>query len=226
MNTQTRIAMVNGIVNSQTKVGEIGILRPVSRRGCLALTALATLVGFEAKYAHGRERYMDFASRILANPPEGAAVRKDMEAMVLRATNSYRSGKGLPALAAAPALYSKAARAHAMDLLMQAGMGHTASTGHDFSSRMRAFHEGQMVLAAMAENAARLRNSRLSDSQKALALVKQWIGSTGHRRNITNRSFVSVGIGVVARGDDVYAVQVFTGPTVKTNMFGGGLTVE
>ena len=105
-----------------------------------------------------------------------------------------------------------------MDLYAQSGMGHVSSGGHDFESRMRALNKGQMFLAPMAENAARLRNSSLSDAKKAQSLVTQWVKSSGHRKNMANRTYVMVGVGVVSRGNDVYAVQIFSGPTVKTNM--------
>jgi uncharacterized protein YkwD len=49
-------------------------------------------------------------------------------------------------------------------------------------------------------------------------LVAQWIKSPGHRKNLTDRTYVSIAIGVVTSGDDIYAVQIFSGPQVKTNM--------
>jgi uncharacterized protein YkwD len=187
------------------------------------LACIGLLIVSAAPAAQAKETYTQFAQRILAEPPEGAGVRADLEKSVLRATNSYRASKGLPALKPANATLLKAARAHAMDLLMMEGMGHTSSNGYGFESRVRAFHQGQMILAPMAENAARVRNGALSDSARAQKLVQMWIGSSGHRKNMTNRTYTAVAIGVVTRGDNVYAVQIFTGPTVKTNMvFGSG----
>lgn len=139
----------------------------------------------------------------------------------MRATNAYLKANGLLPLKKAEETLLTAARAQAMDLLIQGGMGHVASTGHDFEARMRAFHPGQMFLSPMAENAARLRNTDLSDSAKAQALVQQWIESSGHRKNMINRTYVNIAVGVVSRGKDVYAVQIFSGPVVKTNLMGG-----
>jgi uncharacterized protein YkwD len=191
-----------------------------SQRLCHALLATVLLFQVCPTTAQARETYVDFATRIVENPEEGSAVRPDLEAAVLRATNAYRQSQGLPALRPLKGKILQAARAHAMDLLLNGGMGHTASTGHGFESRMRAFYPGQMILPAMAENAARLRNTQLDDAAKASRLVKQWIGSSGHRRNMTNRSYQAIAIGVASRGDDVYAVQIFSGPQVKTNLFG------
>ncbi len=160
-------------------------------------------------------------ARMLDHPPEAVTVRADMEAAILRATNGYRASKKYAALKPADKNLLQAARAHAMDLLLSGTMGHTSSTGYGFESRIRAFHNGQMFLAPMAENAARLRNSALSDQQRAAALVQQWVKSSGHRKNLVNRTYTAVAVGVVMRGDDVYAVQIFSGPEVKTNMWGG-----
>jgi uncharacterized protein YkwD len=188
-------------------------------RKSYTLLGLLLLYGFATPVA-ARETYTEYANRILASEDGGTLVRPDLEAAVLRATNAYRASKGLAALKPVKAKLLLAARAHAMDLLLNAEMGHTSSTGHGFESRMRAFYPGQLALPTMAENAARLRNAQLADAAKAQRLVAQWIGSSGHRRNMTNRSYTTIAIGVVSRGDDVYAVQIFSGPQVKTNMFG------
>jgi uncharacterized protein YkwD len=191
-----------------------------ARYAKLMLVAGLVLASLNIAQVSARETYVQFATRILQSPPEGVEVREDLEAAVLRATNAYRATKRLPKLKPASDVLQTAARAQAMDLLMQNAMGHTASTGHNFESRIRAFHEGQMFLAPMAENAARLRNSELSDAEKAQALVQQWITSPGHRKNMTNRTYMTIGIGVVTKGTTTYAVQIFSGPVVKTNLGG------
>jgi uncharacterized protein YkwD len=192
-------------------------------RNRLQLCSLALLlIVFPAGFAQARETYVEYAKRILAEPPEGAAIRPDLEAGVLRATNAYLATKGLKPLKPATETLQTAARAQAMDLLSQGGMGHVSSNGYNFESRVHAFFPGQMFLSAMAENAARLRNSSLSDSAQAQALVQQWITSASHRKNMTNRTYVMIAVGVVSRGNDIYAVQIFSGPAVKTNMMIGG----
>lgn len=189
-------------------------------QGSRAWAGLAVLVALmlASPPSLARETYVQLANRLLDQPPAGATVRTDLEAMVLRATNSYRATQKLPPLKPASAVLKLGARAHAMDLYAQSGMGHVSSGGHDFESRMRALNKGQMFLAPMAENAARLRNSSLTDAKKAQALVTQWVKSSGHRKNMVNRTYMTVAIGVISQGDDVYAVQIFSGPEVKTNM--------
>jgi uncharacterized protein YkwD len=169
-----------------------------------------------------RETYASFASRLASTPPGNVALMEDMESAVLQATNAYRASKRLRPLKPANATLQTAARAQAVDLLQQGAMGHISSTGYDFAARIRALHPGQMFLPVMGENAARLRNTTMSESEAAQALVAQWIKSPGHRRTMSDQSYVTVAIGVAKRGRDIYAVQVFSGPIVKTNL-GGGL---
>lgn len=188
------------------------------RRLCGAVAA-AFLAIQAVGVAQAAEGYAVFAQRLLTHPPAGASIAPDIEATILAATNAYRASKGLPALKPAPAHLRMAARAQAMDLLQSASMGHTSSNGYGFASRMRALQPGNMVLPVMAENAARQRKPGLSDGQKARDIVQQWINSGGHRRNLANRSYVTIAVGAVKRGEDVYAVQIFAGPAVKTNMF-------
>lgn len=183
-------------------------------RLCIACVIALTFTG----QVEARETYIAFVSRILSAPPEGAEVREDMEQAILVAINAYRKSKGVAALKPIGGTLRFAARAHAMDLLSSGSMGHTASTGHDFASRMRALQPGQLFLPPMAENAARQRQAGLSAAAKAQKLVQQWIGSSGHRKNLLSRTYTRVATGAVLRGEDAYAVQIFMGPEVKTNL--------
>lgn len=177
--------------------------------------ALGLLIG--SNNSDARETYQQFSQRILAAPPEDSVIKPDVEAAILMATNAFRKSKGLRPLKLASNALRDAARVQAMDLLEMGKMGHVASTGHDFAGRMRALRPGQMILPVMAENAARQTRKKLSSTENAAALVQQWIKSAGHRRNMADQSFVSIAIGAVQRGDVVYAVQIFSGPDVKTN---------
>ena len=181
---------------------------------CLACVTTLAVQGL----VEARESYANLVSRILSAPPEGAEIREDMEQAILVAVNAYRKSKGVAALKPIAGTMRSAARAHAMDLLSTATMGHTASSGHDFASRMRALQPGKLFLPPMAENAARQRQAGLSATAKAQKLVLQWIGSQGHRKNLVNRTYTRVATGTVMRGNDVYAVQIFLGPEVKTNL--------
>ncbi len=181
----------------------------------VGIFALGLLIG--SNNSDARETYQQFSLRMLAAPPEDMLIKPDVEAAILMATNAFRKYKGLRPLKLASKALRDAARVQAMDLLEMGKMGHVASTGHDFAGRMRALRPGQMILPVMAENAARQTRKKLSSTENAAALVQQWIKSAGHRRNMADASFVTIAIGAVQRGDVVYAVQIFSGPDVKTN---------
>jgi uncharacterized protein YkwD len=170
--------------------------------------------------AHARETYGNFVVRVTENPPRGAQFRDDLERLLLDATNDYRAGKGLPALAAADGQLVRAARAHAADMLLGNFVGHTSSTGAGFESRMRALKPGVMMLPRMAENAARERSKGAPDAAKAGRLFQQWVKSAPHAKTLRSRDHLAVAIGVIERNGQLYAVQIFVGPELKSNMFG------
>jgi uncharacterized protein YkwD len=175
--------------------------------------------------AEARETYVNLARRLNAAPPKGVVYRPDLEAALLQLANRYRRGLGKAALAPNAQLRI-AARAHAADLLIQGAMGHVASTGQNFDSRMRALRGGALFLPAMAENAVRVRAKGLGDRQRLQNAMQLWIKSPSHRRALIDRSYRSVGTAVVMRGDQLYAVQIFSGPEVKTNIGGRSITID
>jgi uncharacterized protein YkwD len=192
---------------------EVRVNLPMKSRVVLLL--VVALLGVAS--AEARETYVQFAQRMTQQQQPGTSFRADLEAVVLGAVNAYRSSKGLPALGRAAPLQT-AARAHAMDMAINEFVGHRSSTGMQFDSRMRAFKDGALFLPSMGENAARQRAGGAVSRAKAQKLVEQWIKSPSHRRAMLNRSFTSVATAVVQKGDHLYAVQIFSGPEVKSNI--------
>ena len=187
----------------------------------VVVAALAFWLSFLGEPVEARETYQQFLSRILAAPPKAVEVKSDVETAIFLATNAYRKAQGLKPLRPASSMLRDAARVQAMDLLVMGAMGHVSSTGQDFESRMRALRPGQMFLPAMAENAARQTKKILTSAENANGLVQQWVKSSGHRKNMVDKSYLTIAIGAVQRGNEVYAVQIFMGPEVKTNLTSG-----
>jgi len=152
--------------------------------------------------------YRDFAMNLNANLPAGASFRPDLEAVLAGMANGYRSAAGLEPLQADPQ-FRAAARAHAADMMLHDFMGHRASTGHDFDSRMRAFVDDITRFPAMAENAARESQKTPVNAAKASRLFQQWIDSRAHRKALRSRDYAFVATGVVQRGNVIWAVQIF-----------------
>ncbi len=178
----------------------------------LALVAL----GLIDSPVEARETYATYARRLTTQVQASAQFRPDLEAYLLGAANGYRESKGAGALGANRAFVT-AARAHAMDMALNGFVGHVSSNGRDFESRIRAFLPGAIFLPSVGENAARVSSGEAVTNAKAAKLMQQWIKSRAHRKVLSNRSYATVATGVVQKGNQLYAVQIFSGPEVKTN---------
>ena len=126
--------------------------------------------------------------------------------------NAYRQSKGIASLQASPRLRD-AARAQAIDMMLNGYVGHKSSSGHEFDSRMRAFLGSPiMMMPRMAENAARDTQKGEADAGKARRLFQQWVESRPHRKTLLNSGYKFVSTGVVQRGNKIWAVQIFFAP--------------
>jgi uncharacterized protein YkwD len=182
---------------------------------CFVLAALFCCV-LGVNSGEARETYAAFAQRLTETADQNVRFRPDLEQAVVSAVNQYRRSKGKKPLQHTDT-HRLAARAHAKDMALNGFVGHRSSTGQGFDSRMRALNDGAMFLPSMGENAARVSSSEPADQAKAMKLVKQWIESSSHRRAMTSATYTSTSMGVVQIGAKLYAVQIFSGPPVKTN---------
>lgn len=190
--------------------------RVLSRREVL-LGALAVAA---ARPALARETYAQFMARMNAGPPGGGSFRPDLEDVLLGAANAYRAQNGLKGLKRGTDELVAAARAHAADMMLNDFVGHTSSTGAAFEGRMRTVYPGVLMLPRMAENAARERSKGPADQAKAGKLFQQWVHSSSHARTLRSRNYITVATGVAEKDGKLFAVQIFQGPELKTNMFG------
>jgi uncharacterized protein YkwD len=106
------------------------------------------------------------------------------ESQVLQLTNDERAKAGCGPLRTNSAL-TRAAEAHAVDMVVKHYFDHTSLDGRSPFDRMKAagFPGG-----AMAENIAVGYTS-------AAAVVEGWMNSEGHRKNILNCDYTMIGIG-------------------------------
>ncbi len=185
-----------------------------------ALTAITVcwVVMLSSVQCLARETYVQASARLAHQAAAENLVRADIEAELFRLTNVYRAAKGLRAFALDNVMQNEA-RAHALDMLQQAKVGHVASGGQDFMARMRALRGGGMVvMPLMGENAARVSKPGVVDAAMAAQLFQQWVKSAPHRKALLSRDFVKLAVGAVSKGGQLYADQIFTGPEVKTNL--------
>jgi uncharacterized protein YkwD len=174
----------------------------------LILFMLGPVLTFEAQ----ARTYLEIALGSLKNLPADARIREDLEAVIAGQANAYRQSKGIASLQASPKLRD-AARAQAIDMMLNGYVGHKASSGHEFDSRMRAFLGSPiMMMPRMAENAARDTQKGEADAGKARRLFQQWVESRPHRKTLINSGYKFVSTGVVQRGNKIWAVQIFFAP--------------
>lgn len=159
----------------------------------------------------GAKTYLETAFGSLKNLPADARIREDLEAEIAAQANAYRQSSGVEPLQSSP-LLRDAARAQAVDMMLNGYVGHRASTGQEFDSRMRAFIGSPLMMPRMAENAARDTQKGEADSAKARRLFQQWVESGPHRKTLINSGYKFVSTGVVQRGNKIWAVQIFFAP--------------
>ena len=161
----------------------------------------------------GAKTYLETALGSLKNLPADARIREDLEAEIAAQANAYRQSKGVQPLQSSP-LLRDAARAQAIDMMLNGYVGHKASTGQEFDSRMRAFLAlgNPFTMPQMAENAARETQKGEADAAKAQRLFQQWVESRPHRKALLNSGYKFVSTGVVQRGNKIWAIQIFWAP--------------
>ena len=152
--------------------------------------------------------YKGFAASIVRDLPGEARFRPDLEVLLAGYANAYRTQQGREPLIADDRFLAPA-RAHAADMMINNFLGHTASTGHNFDSRMRVFVDDITRFPNMAENAARDSQKTAVGPAKARAVLQQWINSPPHRKALVSRDYAFFSTAVVQRGTKIWAVQIF-----------------
>lgn len=119
-----------------------------------------------------------------SEPPTGGGGTNAQERQVLEYTNQIRQQQGCGPLRLDSALV-EAAGAHASDMVRRHYMDHTSPDGRDPGDRMKAAgYRG----SSWGENIA-------AGYDSAQKVVAAWMQSDGHRKNILNCRFTTIGIG-------------------------------
>ncbi len=120
------------------------------------------------------------------------------EQKVVELTNQERSKYGVPALKHDVEL-SKVARVKSSDMKAKGYFAHNSPTHGSPFDMMKQFG---ITYRSAGENIAMGQRSPEE-------VVKAWMNSEGHRKNILNSSFTHIGVGYVAEGN--YWTQMFIG---------------
>ncbi len=135
-------------------------------------------------------------------PPEDEFKMSEIEREIVERTNAERKKQDLPELKPNPQLFL-AARKHTENMARLDKMAHELE-GKKPSDRVK---ETGYPGSYVGENVAYgLRNAE--------EVVKGWMGSEGHRKNILEANYTEIGIGVAkAANGALYFTQVFAKPS-------------
>lgn len=131
--------------------------------------------------------------------PTRLLVQRLLEDRVLALTNVERRKRGCPALRANPYL-RKSARGHTVTMALHDLMSHQLPGEPYFSRRIT--RAGYRNWSLVAENVAR-------GFSGPAAVVRAWMASPSHRRNILNCRLRDLGVGVVLEKGQLWWTQNF-----------------
>lgn len=175
-----------------------------------AFLAIAILVAGN-HHAPAAEPYRKYAERLVSKPPEGVRFRADLESRLNGRASAIRKKNNRSGVKASN-LLRMAARAQAIDILRTGKVGHFSRRGDRFSVRFSAFAGDEDQYAIRGENALRSRNVNSDPDVQSAHMMKVWLGSSGHRRNLMAPEHRFVSTGVIQKGKLFYAVQMFWAP--------------
>ena len=139
----------------------------------------------------------------------GSAALSPLQAMaidILRWTNVERLANGLPAFAWSP-VAARAAVGHSDEMMRLGYFSHTSPNARNRDPLRRAQNAGlRGDSLAVGENIA----WGDFDTRDARSIVRMWMESPGHRRNILDRTFRYLGVGVGGHSGKLWSTQVFS----------------
>jgi uncharacterized protein YkwD len=131
-----------------------------------------------------------------ASSTPGAAPSIRLARAAVCLINNRRSRRGMARLRLNHRL-TKAAMWHTHDMVRRSYFGHVSKRGRDVVDRLRgARYLGGRFSWAVGENLA-WGSGHLGTPRQ---IVRSWMRSPGHRRNMLDRRYREIGIGVIARG--------------------------
>ncbi len=143
------------------------------------------------------------ANTPMDNPPSAllAQAETSIPDALLTLVNAERQRAGVAPLRLNDKL-ATAAQRHAEDMAATRNLSHQGSDGSTLRSRIEATGYGW---TAIGENVAMGQPS-------PEAVMRSWMNSSGHRRNVLNPNFQELGVGYAEGGGRPYWVQVFAKP--------------
>jgi uncharacterized protein YkwD len=131
--------------------------------------------------------------------PTRLLIQTLLENQVIALTNKQRRAHGCPALRS-NAYLRKSSRGHTVTMATRSQMSHQLAGEPRFTVRIS--RAGYTRWSLVAENVAR-------GFSGPTAVVRAWMASPGHRRNILNCRLRDIGVGVALQGGQLWWTQNF-----------------
>jgi uncharacterized protein YkwD len=132
-------------------------------------------------------------------PSEPTALEEAVSAAIVKYTNIERQKAGVPLLTVDPEL-SKLAMAHSDDMRDNNFFAHDSPYGYTFAERVR--QAGYLTAAEnIAATMATYSESADPDLVGQHIVCEQWMESPGHRKNIVQELYRTIGVGVAYEHD-------------------------
>lgn len=185
------------------------MLRHTTRRSAWSAGLLGLLLLVGASTAAEQA-----AVRPLWRPDQFEGVT-EVESRLFDYANAERRKQNLPDLLPMPEL-RVAARQHCLEMLQEDYFSHTSPHADWPTPNDRAWFAGFWEACA-AENIVMMKTRGFTVSNPEVAAEFMygqhgWMNSPGHRANILNRDYTHTAVGVVIRGGNYYAAQLFARP--------------
>ncbi|MCK9331738.1 MAG: CAP domain-containing protein [Candidatus Cloacimonetes bacterium] len=141
----------------------------------------------------------------------GTMTVSEFELEVWRLSNIERERYSLPSLAYDNGL-AELARLHSRNMLSYGFFAHKDHNGDEVAQRRSKYYPN-LLIVSIGENLGKFKNSaKIFHPQD---LVNGWMQSPRHRENLLNPNYTHLGIGLVFKGETLYATQVFSTPIAK-----------
>lgn len=139
-----------------------------------------------------------------------ARTNDPLERALFAAVNDYRAKIGASPLARDSVL-ERAAAVHSTDMALRNFFGHFNPDGQGPKERVLAV--SPQFKGRIAENLSMVEGmNRRTTEQIAEIMLRGWINSPSHRKNLRNADYIRTGIGIARQGDAIYATQLYAGP--------------
>lgn len=167
----------------------------------------------KSKSAEGEPIPFNLKQSDSGEKPSKKNLRESVERLLFEATNEVREKKKLGTLSENPTLL-KAGRYHSEDMMKRNYFSHFSPEGKSVLDRIRKFKSGYDE--SCAENLHNIYSGKgLSDPQAiADLMIKDWMGSPDHRKNILGKDYTLMSVGCATDGFKIFCTQVFSGPHI------------